>query len=904
MRKLILFAVYFIYSFSAKAQVQFAGTNTVNSFVVNSNGQFGEIHSYPSNYPSQFSPVVQGSDNKLYFIFQNDKVGYINVDGSGYTIFATLPTPAHNNVCLGFDGKLYFSTQNNKIYSLYTDGTSITYLVDAPASVKLTADADGWLYGVSLSTPNILYRVRTDGSNYEILHDFNTATEGSASSSGVGICLTPNNRIFGLMNQDGPSGFGCLYSIQKDGTDFQVHYDFSDLVNGRVPVGELAYQNGKIFMVNGDEGVYGYGTICSIDTNGNNYTKIYDFGDLTKPAIGDYQTRGLTPGHNGKLYGCTSSYSAFNGSASSLYSISEDGSTLTILHSPDPSSLYYYESLSTTPILLNDNYTLLFNSGSHGMNEAGFIYSIGIDGLNGHPIYDYGYLPGGSSVANSGLIKVGMSTLYGVTNYGGLGGGGTIFRQNADGSGYTILHHFTGTLARSPHGKLLLASDGKLYGVCSAGGNPANIYNAGVIYRINTDGSDFAIIKQFNIAGSGTLPMGGLVEGPGGELYGITDRNYPTFNEAVIYKINKDGSAFTVLKIFPSSGIEGYHPHDGLTLFGNYLYGVFQGGGSGFNGTIFRIQMNGTDFQVLRQFYFSNNDGAAPGCGLVVANNNRLYGLNSFGGENGAGTLYSMLSDGSDFQVHHHFDFNTTGFLAEGRLVQASDGLLYGTTLLDGPAGGGTFFSYNPSNSNFAVLYNFQPNRQGSYSELVEIPFNATLPIRLNNFIAQKQNNYVALNWNTDQENNSDKFVVQRSSNGKDFTVIAVVEANGNSSERKSYSCNDLMPVNGKNYYRLKMVDKNNLFEYSSIRLVDFSKKGDYISLYPNPARESILMESSLTGKNLAITIIDTEGKTVLKKTIPNEAIIKIDIQAFRKGVYFVTASDGKNSLKGKIIKQ
>jgi hypothetical protein len=122
--------------------------------------------------------------------------------------------------------------------------------------------------------------------------------------------------------------------------------------------------------------------------------------------------------------------------------------------------------------------------------------------------------------------------------------------------------------------------------------------------------------------------------------------------------------------------------------------------------------------------------------------------------------------------------------------------------------------------SNNGTLVNFALNASASNyvaSSLV------ALPVTYAGFTATKNGSNALLQWQTQQEQNSLSFIIERSSDGKEFTGIGQVAAAGNSSLVQSYSFTDETPRKGKNYYRLNQVDLDGRSNYSSIRTVDFS---------------------------------------------------------------------------------
>lgn len=111
----------------------------------------------------------------------------------------------------------------------------------------------------------------------------------------------------------------------------------------------------------------------------------------------------------------------------------------------------------------------------------------------------------------------------------------------------------------------------------------------------------------------------------------------------------------------------------------------------------------------------------------------------------------------------------------------------------------------------------------GTTSNFVSSVITVILPVTLTSFNVTKSNQLAVVNWQTATESNSKTFVVERSANGTDFTAIGSVAAAGNSTELRSYSFTDALPLAGKNYYRLKSVDIDAAFTYSAARLLDFS---------------------------------------------------------------------------------
>lgn len=468
--------------------------------------------------------------------------------------------------------------------------------------------------------------------------------------------------------------------------------------------------------------------------------------------------------------------------------------------------------------------------------------------------------------------------------------------MQVNGSGYTILHHFTGTQARMPNGKLLLASDGRLYGVCKQGG--ANIYRGGALYRIGTDGSGFAIIKQFDQSNGDFSPVGNLVEDAAGVLYGITESAGQFFPPA-IYKINKDGSGYSILKKL-SDWTEGYDPADGLLLHNGFLYGTCKTGGQFFNGTLFRIRTDGTGFQVLQSMNF-NTVGATPTAGLMLTAGGRIFGVNESGGTGFGGTIFSLLPDGTDFTVHKHLGWPNDGGGAQYRLLQASDGKLYGTSQYAGTFGAGTLFSLQPDGTGFSMLYHFN-GTQGrlGMAELVEVPL-VTLPVQLTRFGAELQGSTVQLRWTTTDEVDTKAFLVERS-NGGSFQPLQMVPASGRSRYTSDYKSEDLQPLAGRNDYRLKILDADGSFSYSPTRSVQVIGKARPV-IYPNPVTDQLLIAHPWQGGKLSVRFLDSGGKVVLQQIVAAGPVVRVKLQSLPAGTYWLQVRNESEIYTQQLVK-
>ena len=136
-------------------------------------------------------------------------------------------------------------------------------------------------------------------------------------------------------------------------------------------------------------------------------------------------------------------------------------------------------------------------------------------------------------------------------------------------------------------------------------------------------------------------------------------------------------------------------------------------------------------------------------------------------------------------------------------------------------------------------VYGFMPVQINPGWQLISA---TPLPIILQELQVTKQGAYNQLKWTTSQESNSSRFIIERSADGNNFNEIGRVNAAGNSSVALQYQFMDENPLNGINYYRLKLVDKDNSQKISDIVSVKTSLVSK-MKIYPNPAINGLIIE-------------------------------------------------------------
>jgi extracellular elastinolytic metalloproteinase len=177
------------------------------------------------------------------------------------------------------------------------------------------------------------------------------------------------------------------------------------------------------------------------------------------------------------------------------------------------------------------------------------------------------------------------------------------------------------------------------------------------------------------------------------------------------------------------------------------------------------------------------------------------------------------------------------------------------------------------------------------------------LPVTFGTFTAQKQNTTSLLKWTTEQESNTDKFIVERSGDGKTYTSIGEVKAAGNGILETAYQLSDQHPLNGNNIYRIKEMDKEGRFNLSDLRSLNFADIKPYIQISPNPANNIVTIKIPGNMQNLTVRLLSTNGQLIFNKVLDGETLT-LDVSKLAAGVYNIVV-DGKGySAKYKIIIQ
>jgi len=160
--------------------------------------------------------------------------------------------------------------------------------------------------------------------------------------------------------------------------------------------------------------------------------------------------------------------------------------------------------------------------------------------------------------------------------------------------------------------------------------------------------------------------------------------------------------------------------------------------------------------------------------------------------------------------------------------------------------------------------------------------YGSVLPVRLLNFNAEYRSSKTSISWQVGEEQNVQAYEVEWSKDGRSFEKIKALSASGSF----SYSAEHANPVVGKNFYRLKISDKDGKTAYSVVRLVNTSGKA-VVNIYPNPAQDFITIDFGKTEPiQTEIKVANALGVVVYQTKLTVSGTTKLQLSHLPAGVY------------------
>lgn len=221
------------------------------------------------------------------------------------------------------------------------------------------------------------------------------------------------------------------------------------------------------------------------------------------------------------------------------------------------------------------------------------------------------------------------------------------------------------------------------------------------------------------------------------------------------------------------------------------------------------------------------------------------------------------------------------------------------------------YFSISPAtafmeNTNFRIELTLDVDNSDKAISALTLSTNALLtgaqsplPVRFSLFNAKKVNTGVAVLWNVDMEENVKVYEVQRSADGKNFSTIGTVDAIA----QRAYSFTDTKAINNA-YYRIKSVDMDGKFMYSTIVNIKGDKSTVVVRAYPMPFQNMMTIDHPSATANSTLTIVSADGRMVKSMLLnAGEQQTAVNLANAQPGLYFARLDIGGEISTIKIVK-
>jgi uncharacterized repeat protein (TIGR03803 family) len=648
--------------------------------------QLHQFTGHPVDGAYPYAPMIQGSDGNLYgtsleggssgtgVIYRMTHAGALTILYSFVTAAAGYPYgPVYEHGGYLY-GTTYYGpnlTGYGSVYRYHLASNTFTNLRTfagppgdgANPFSPLRVASDGNLYGLTIfggaSNNGAIIRVVPGTGAVSVVHSFAGTVHGYYP--GWGGLTEVGGLLYGMTENGGVNAGGTIFSFNPSTSAFLVRHSFN-YPTGYSPIGGLTLHGGMLYGTT-PYSTGGGGSIFQYNPATDAVTNLH----LFNVADGNQSHATVIVGPDGHLYGTTVIGGAFGAGTIFRQVI---GGAFTLLHSfsggaeghssraeviagPDGNAYGTTEGggnanrgtvFKITPAGVVTTLHHFKDLGDGLVPGAGLL--LASDGLFYGPsaavsggayyfnvqVYKVSSAGGDLSVVrvfNAGtegyginrLIQLADGLLYGTAENGGTTGNGTIFRMTTAGV-VSLMHTFAGGAGgAAPDGALVLATDGMLYGTTRSGGTG----NGGTIFKINPNGTDYAVVHSFVPGTEGSDPRSGVIQATDGFFYGTTSAGTSTTFGSV-YKMGPGPTyTFTVLHVFQASLVDGANPYGALVQvpsLGIFL-GTTSSGGSQYGGTVFQITSTGTT-TILHHFTPPNGVGAYVG--LTKVGNTTYYG--------------------------------------------------------------------------------------------------------------------------------------------------------------------------------------------------------------------------------------------------------------------------------------
>ncbi|MBI4326948.1 MAG: hypothetical protein HY674_17040 [Chloroflexi bacterium] len=622
-------------------------------FKISKNGSgYSDLYSFSGNDPSGDSllhpfELLVGSDGALY----------------GMSHWIGMPSAPGGNHAAVF--KLNKDGSGLKVLRTFVTASEYGEWFDPGG--PLIEGSDGALYGTMLiqnetnGTLFTVFRLARDGSDYRILNQ-HTGFRGCLLEGSDGM-------LYVAASAGGESRLGNVFRLRKDGSDYEMLHEFRNSVDGKYPVVLIEGTDGALYGATQSGGRYvdrwgeGGGTLFKLNKDGRDYKALHPFGDGSDGR----SPSALVQGREGVLYGITDWIGTADG-IGTAFRLNNDGTGYGVLHRFTGGK----DGLLPVAGVVDGGDGALYGATSFG---PGTVFRLGKDGITYTVVHQFEVNPEFNSWGLNGVIQASDGVFYGTSSRYSFEtvGPGSVFRINADGTGYRILYTFEydqSFCCGARPSRLIEGSDGALYGTTWG-------WAGDDVFRISKDGSSYAMLHRFEEGHAEP----GVVEGKDGALYGTACclyTGFPAIAFSYVYRVNRDGSGFSVVRAL--DGVTNSATAYGLIAASDgALYGTTTTLDGKNLGTIFRMEIDGNNYQVIRDFGPTTEvNGWKVLRSLLEGSDGALYGIRqSYEPWNDPPAIFKLNKDGTGYQVLFHPAPAPDSYPKLSPLTEGRDGFLY-----------------------------------------------------------------------------------------------------------------------------------------------------------------------------------------------------------------------------------
>lgn len=351
---------------------------------------------------------------------------------------------------------------------------------------------------------------------------------------------------------------------------------------------------------------------------------------FNEETIGAYPNSEMINGNNGKLYGFTGG----DISAGTIYSYTISSNTTDVIYHFNDEGLYPAD----TPTLIDGK--LYGTTSNGGLSNYGTIFSFELSSNTYNTLYSFSGPPDGKYPAGK-LLLGSNGFLYGTTPYGGSSNYGAIFSFELSSNTCNIIHSFSGgpgTFGGNLPREHLIEVNSRLYGTLQYGDNSEPNPQFGGFYYFEISSNTYSILLTFSGTPNLMYPYGNLFQ-IGDDIYGIGSAGGPYDNGGGGWEYNV--ITHTYEEVYYFQGLQ-FYPFGATYNSNGLIYGLSNKTGTEDKGVVFSLNLDTQEYNVIHSFSGSPYDAGDAISGGLLQVDNFLYGITSNGGLDNAGAMFSV----------------------------------------------------------------------------------------------------------------------------------------------------------------------------------------------------------------------------------------------------------------------